>query len=67
MIENKSKLDTALEEKYLSAESEKAEYTLKTGEVGKKVVNAYKKIEDTFVDGYKKIEGKFVETFLEKK
>lgn len=51
-------------------------YKLKTGKVGEKVVNAYKKtengvvggyqaIEDAVVGTYKKIEGKFVEKFLE--
>lgn len=77
MIENKGKLDKALEENFLADNSKKTEYTLKTGKLGEKVVNAYKKIEDTavssyqkiedtVVDNYKKIENKFVETFLEK-
>ncbi|MBQ7902477.1 MAG: hypothetical protein IJ362_01975 [Oscillospiraceae bacterium] len=67
MNENKGKLDNVLEEEYLNDNKEKTEYTLKTGEIGEKVVSAYKKIEETVVDSYKKIEDKFVETFLEKK
>lgn len=67
MNENKGKLDNVLEEEYLNDNKEKAEYTLKTGETGEKVVSTYKKIEETVVDSYKKIEDKFVETFLEKK
>lgn len=52
-----------------------ADYQLKTGRVGKKVVGAYKKIENSVVSGYqaiengvvggyKKIEKRFVDTFL---
>lgn len=67
MNENKGKLDDVLEEEYLNDNKEKPEYTLKTGEIGEKVVSVYKKIEETVVDSYKKIEDKFVETFLEKK
>ena len=36
-----------------------AEYKLKTGTVGEKVVSGYKSIENGVVDGYKKIEKKF--------
>ena len=50
MIENKGNLDKTLEENYLSDSSEKIEYILKTGELGEKVVNAYKKIENSFTD-----------------
>ncbi len=68
MNENKGKLDNVLEVTYLKEErKEKPEYTLKTGELGGKVISAYQKIEDAVVDSYKKIEDKFVETFLEKK
>ena len=55
-----------------------AEYQLKTGELGKKAVNDYKKVEGIFTgayhkieDGvvgtYKKIENAFVDRFLEEK
>ena len=55
-----------------------AEYQLKTGKVGKKVVDGYKKIEngvvgtyqkieDGVVGTYKKIEDAFVDKFLEEK
>ena len=42
-----------------------AEYRLKTGKTGEKVVGAYKKIENGVVNGYKKIENAFVNKFLE--
>lgn len=55
-----------------------AEYQLKTGKLGKKVVvgykkaeegvtGAYQKIEDGVVGTYKKIENAFVDKFLEEK
>ena len=37
-----------------------AEYQLKTGKAGKKVVDGYKKIEDGVVGTYKKIEDALV-------
>lgn len=43
-----------------------AEYRMKTGKIGEKVIAAYKKIEDGVVGSYKKIEKVFVDNFLEK-
>lgn len=76
MNENKGNPDKVPEEEYLT--EGKAEYTLKTDELGERVMSAYKKIEnsvvsgyqkieDTVINSYKKIEDKFTETFLDKK
>lgn len=43
-----------------------AEYRLKTGKVGEKVLETYQKIEDGVVGAYQKVEDAFVERFLEK-
>lgn len=44
-----------------------AEYRLKTGKVGEKVLETYQKMEDSVVGAYQKVENAFVERFLEKK
>ena len=43
-----------------------AEYQLKPGKVGQKVIDGYKKVEEKFTRAYKKVENAFVDRFLEK-
>lgn len=44
-----------------------SEYQLKPGKIGTKMINIYKKVENSVVGTYKKIENAFVDAFLEKK
>lgn len=43
-----------------------SEYKMKPGKIGEKVIDAYKKMENSVVGGYKKVEDAFVGAFLEK-
>lgn len=43
-----------------------SEYRIKPGPVGKAVINGYKTVENTVEDAYKKVEDAFVDSFLEK-
>ena len=61
MIGTYEKIEDAFVNKFLNDDA-----SLKTGEIGEKVVETYHKIENGVVGAYKKVENAFVDKFLEK-